>query len=148
GKLFWPTNLVFIYPRWSVSEHMGWQYLYPAAAIAAIALAWMVRSRSRGPLAGVLFFLGTLFPALGFFDVYPFLFSFVADHFQYLASIGIIALAAATAASLPRHAGQALSLAVLAILATLTWKQSHLYANAETLYRATIRGNPGCWMAY
>jgi len=106
------------------------------------------RKRFPGALAAALFFLGTLFPALGFFDVYPFLFSFVADHFQYLASIGIIALAAAALTSLPRRASQALSVAVLAILAALTWKQSHLYADAETLYRATLRGNPGCWMAY
>src|SRR4051812_32714143 len=130
GKLFWPTNLVFIYPRWSVSEHMGWQYLYPAAAIAAIALAWMVRSRSRGPLAGVLFFAGTLFPALGFFNVYPFLFSFVADHFQYLASLGLIALAGGGTAWLlhrrrwwDRPATNALCIVVLATLGVLTWRQ-------------------------
>ena len=37
----------------------------------------------------------TLAPALGFVNVYPFKFSFVADHFQYLASIAVIALVAA-----------------------------------------------------
>jgi len=56
-------------------------------------LLWLTRERvGRGPLVGVLFFGGTLFPALGFFDVYPFRYSYVADHFQYLASIGLIAL--------------------------------------------------------
>ena len=60
------------------------------------ALAWAGRkskagqNRSWGLLAGVLFFAGTLFPALGFVDVYPFLYSFVADHFQYLACLGLI----------------------------------------------------------
>ena len=42
----------------------------------------------RGPLVAVLFFAGTLGPALGFINVYPMRYSFVADHFQYLASIG------------------------------------------------------------
>lgn len=149
GKLVWPADLVFIYPRWNVDALALSQYLYPAAAVAAVGGLWARRKRFPGALAAALFFLGTLFPALGFFDVYPFLFSFVADHFQYLASIGIIALAASGIASMPRRrAGQGVSLAVLAILAALTWKQSHLYADAETLYRATIRGNPACWMAY
>jgi tetratricopeptide (TPR) repeat protein len=155
GKLVWPAELVFIYPRWQVSQAAWWQYAYPAAALATLAVLWALRGRWPGPLTGALFFLGTLFPALGFFDVYPFLFSFVADHFQYLASLGIIALAAAGVVRLldrlppwRRRAGQALCLVGLLTLAVLTWNQSHLYADRETLYRATIRGNPGCWMAY
>jgi len=155
GKLVWPADLVFIYPRWDVSQDVWWQYLYPASALAALAALWALRRRLPGPLTGALFFLGTLFPALGFFDLYPFLFSFVADHFQYLASLGIIALAAAGVARLldrsppwRRRALQASCLAGLAALAMLTWKQSHLYADSETLYRATIRSNPRCWMAY
>ena len=155
GKLVWPANLTFIYPRWHVDRAVWWQYLYPAAALLALATLWAVRKRWRGPLSGALFFVGTLVPALGFVNVYPFLFSFVADHFQYLASLGAIALAAALATrlaergrSLNRLAGHALCTAAVVALAVLTWKQAHLYADAETLYRATIRANPGCWMAY
>jgi Flp pilus assembly protein TadD len=155
SKLVWPADLVFIYPRWQVTPSSWWQYLYPAAAIAALAGLWTQRKRCPGLLVGALFFIGTLFPALGFFDVYPFLFSFVADHFQYLASLGLIALAAAGATALlhrwpapRRRMGEAVCLAALLLLAARTWKQSHLYADRETLYRATLRGNPGCWMAH
>ncbi len=155
ATLFWPRNLAFIYPRWHVSQTVWWQYLYPAAALAVLAVLWILRRRWRGPLAATLFFVGTLFPVLGFFNVYPFLFSFVADHFQYLASLGIITLAAAGAARLlkrwrswRRRVGYAMCLAALSILAVLTWRQSHLYADVETLYRATIGRNPECWMAY
>jgi protein O-mannosyl-transferase len=155
SKLVWPADLVFIYPRWQVTPSSGWQYLYPAAAIAALAGLWTQRKRCPGLLVGALFFIGTLFPALGFFDVYPFLFSFVADHFQYLASLGLIALAAAGATALlhrwpapRRRIGEAVCLAGLLLLGARTWKQSHLYADRETLYRATLRGNPGCWMAH
>jgi len=155
GKLVWPANLTFIYPRWHVDRAVWWQYLYPAAALLALATLWAVRKRWRGPLSGALFFVGTLVPALGFVNVYPFLFSFVADHFQYLASLGAIAPAAALATrlaergrSLNRLTGHALCTAAVVALAVLTWKQAHLYADAETLYRATIRANPGCWMAY
>jgi len=148
GKLLWPADLVFIYPRWNVDATAVSQYVYPAAAVAALAGLWAQRKHHPGALAATLFFVGTLFPALGFFDVYPFLFSFVADHFQYLASIGILALAPSALSLLPgRRSGPAVSFALVAVLAVLTWRQSHLYADAETLYRATLRGNPGCWMA-
>ncbi len=100
GKLFWPTELVFIYPRWQVSQAVWWQYLFPAAALLLLAGCWALRRRWRGPLAGLLFFVGTLFPVLGFCNVYPFLFSFVADHFQYLASLGVITLVSAGVALL------------------------------------------------
>ena len=100
GKLFWPTELIFIYPRWQVSQAVWWQYLFPAAALLLLAGLWALRRRCRGPLAGLLFFVGTLLPALGFCNVYPFLYSFVADHFQYLASLGPITLAAAGVALL------------------------------------------------
>src|ERR1700732_1518525 len=62
-------------------------------AVLAVALGLLAR-KNRGPLAGFLFFAGTLFPALGFLNVYPFRYSYVADHFQYLAILGILVPAA------------------------------------------------------
>jgi tetratricopeptide (TPR) repeat protein len=153
AKLVWPADLVFVYPKWRIDQSDPVQYLYPLGALALAAALWALRSRTRAPLAALLFFAGTLFPALGFLNVYPFRYSFVADHFQYLASLGIIALAAAGAARLldrPRvaWASTALLVAISVPLAVLTWRQSHDYADAETLYRATIRRNPAATMAY
>ena len=109
----------------------------------------------RAPLAALLLFVGTLFPALGFFNVYPFRFSFVADHFQYLASLAIIAfLAAGIAIAARRYAGPgtlvnaAVVLVVAVPLAGLSWRESHQYTDAETLYRTTIARNPGASMAH
>jgi tetratricopeptide (TPR) repeat protein len=92
GKLFWPTNLAFIYPRWTIDSGAWWQYLFPVGAIALAASLWAIRRWSRAPLAAFLFFCGTLFPVLGFFILYTFRYSFVANHYQYLASVGPIAL--------------------------------------------------------
>lgn len=93
GKLVWPVKLTFVYPRWQMDAGIWWQWLFPAAALAIVATLWFARKRiGRGPLVAVLVFAGALFPALGFVNVYPMRFSFVADHFQYLASIGIIVL--------------------------------------------------------
>ena len=114
-----------------------------------------MRRRWRGPLAGLLFFVGTLLPVLGFFNVFTFVYSFVADHYQYLASIGIITLFAAGIAiilkrlrSWLRLAGYAICVLLLLTLATLTWRQSRMYTDIEKLYSTTIDLNPTCWMAY
>jgi tetratricopeptide (TPR) repeat protein len=152
GKLFWPVDLVFIYPRWNVSQSVGWQYLFPAAAL--LWLGVLVWRRRRGPLAGLLFFVGTLFPALGFFNVYPFRYSLVADHFQYLASLGPLTLAAAGMTALPGllrtrkpFLEPMMCATLLLVLGTLTWQQCGMYANIETLWQTTLRRNPKCWMA-
>ncbi len=154
GKLVWPANLTFIYPRWQISQEVWWQYLYPAGALVLLAGLWRLRKRSRAPLAALLLFCGTLFPALGFINVFPFRFSFVADHFQYLASLSVIAIFSAGLAHLSRRwhlhriACGAAVLVLGGILGALTWGQSRQYTDAATLYRATISRNPSCWMAY
>jgi Flp pilus assembly protein TadD len=156
GKLLWPHRLTFIYPRWQIDSGVWWQYLFPLAAVAVIFILWSLRRRiGKGPLAAVLFFAGTLVPALGFFDVYPMRFSFAADHFQYLASIGLIALATAGITTLFGRLGAQQStigfvvcMAVLFVFGVLVWKQGNIYKDAETLYRDTISKNLNAWMAY
>ena len=155
GKVFWPAHLMFIYPRWDVDDAAPLQYLYPAAAAAALAALFAIRGRSRGPLASALLFAGTLFPALGFINVYPFVYSFVADHFQYLAAAialsAFCAGAAGASKALPRSARLGVSCAgacAVAGLAWLTFRQCAMYSDAETLWRTTIARNPACWMAY
>ena len=155
GKVFWPARLAFIYPRWSVDAAAAWQYLYPAAAAAALAALFLLRRRARGPLAAALLYAGTLLPALGFVDVFPFVYSYVADHFQYLAvAVAVSAAAAAlatSAARLPppgRLAAAAAAACAVAALGLLTARHCAAYGDAETLWRTTIARNPECWMAY
>jgi tetratricopeptide (TPR) repeat protein len=109
GKLLWPAPIMFFYPRWTIDASQAWQYLYPAAALALVAGLWLVRGRiGRGPLTAVLCFGLGLLPALGFFNVYPMRFSYVADHFQYHASLAIFALVAGVGAALIARAGKLL----------------------------------------
>lgn len=154
AKLLVPLNLTFIYPRWAIDATAVWQYLYPIGALGVGALLWAFRAHlGRGPLTGVLFFAGTLTPALGFFNFYPMLYSFVADHFQYLASLGLLTLAAAgghrawTRLSQPAAGPVALAL-VLAVCGLLTWRQGRVYADLETLWRDTLQKNASAWIAH
>ena len=150
AKLLWPAELIFVYPRWEVSQQVWWQYAFPLGLVVLIAVLWALRHRSRAPLAALLFFVGTLFPALGFLNVYPFIFSFVADHFQYLASLGIIALAAAGIAGAADRVRRlrVAAIAIAVLLGLLTFQQSRHYVDAQTLHATTLRANPDAWMAH
>ena len=164
-KLAWPADLIFIYPRWTVDAAVWWQWLFPLSALMLVGiLCWVAAARTGGPardraartpLAGWLFFVGTLFPVLGFLNVYPFRYSYVADHFQYLAGLGIIVPAACSLtwllARVPARAKSAawvLGAGLSALCAVLTWRQCGMYRDAETLYRTTLARNPDCWLAH
>lgn len=151
SKLVLPVDLAFIYPRWSLDrgDLAAWAWAVPT--VLALALAFFARRRvGRAPLVVLLFFGGTLLPVLGFFSVYPMRYSFVADHFQYLASIGPLALVAggATLAARrwPMPVGARLSLvgACLAVLGALTFSRSLAFYDERTLYLDTLEKNPGC----
>jgi tetratricopeptide (TPR) repeat protein len=158
AKLAWPAKLTFIYPQWEIHAGVWWQYVFPIAAVALVAVLWIERERwGRGPLVAMLYFGGTLLPALGFVNIFPFRYSFVADHFQYLACVGPIALAAALISmGLSGIEGRAGGVAarriccsgILLALCVATWRQCAMYSDIETLWRTTIARNPDCWMAY
>jgi protein O-mannosyl-transferase len=155
GKILWPAGLVFIYPRWNVDTRALWQFAFPVAAALALGALFLLRNRSRGPLAAALLFAGSLFPALGFVNVYPFVFSYVADHFQYLAAATMISalsagLATAACRLSPggRDAARAAAVALVLILAGLTRLQCGTYRDIETFYRSILERNPASWLAH
>ena len=156
GKLLWPSELAVIYPLWDirVADPLAWGYL-----IAAVALAlglWRFRQQlGRGPLAGALFFAVTLSPVLGFVDHGYMEYAFVADRFQYLAGIGVMAVViSAVAYSVRRLSGMwqkgALGVAAVAlvVLGMLTWRQASIYRDDETLNRHIIALDPQARNAY
>jgi tetratricopeptide (TPR) repeat protein len=155
GKLLWPVNLAFSYPRWEISAAKPLQYIPLAGCVVVAVALWVWRRRlGLGVIAGVLFFVASLAPLLGFISNYTFQYSFVADHYQYVASIGLIAVAAGALFTLsasegwapfwPRCAGGVL----LAVLGWLTAQQCGAYLNSETLWRDTLAKNPSSWMAH
>ncbi len=149
-SIVWPRDLMFIYPRWRIDSSAAWQCAFPLAVAGVAAFLWIRRRRlGRGPLAAVLFFAVTLAPALGFVDVFPFRYSFVADHFQYLASIGMLVLVAGAiwcAGSLRLR--RIVAGAALLCFGSLTFLQAMVYRDAETLWSDTLAKNPGCLIAH
>jgi tetratricopeptide (TPR) repeat protein len=142
-KLLVPWPIIFIYPKWKLDASIWWQWLFPIGVAGVLAALIMLRGRiGRAPAAAAMIFCGALFPALGFLNVYPMRFSFVADHFQYHACAAMIA---GVAAILWRRAGR-ISFILLIPLFVMTFNRAHVYEDAETLWRDTIAQNPNSWM--
>jgi len=153
GQLLWPAQLSFYYPRWPL-EPASSAWSFPAATAALLFGLWAWRGRSRGPLAAVLIFGGTLFPVLGFLDIYPFRFSYVADHFCYLACLPVFALVSyGVVAGLRRRGAGPLALALTlgllgGALSLRTQRRARVFRDYETLLRDTLRKVPECWIAH
>ncbi len=158
GKLCAPYPLMFVYPRWNIQASQPLAYLPLAAAVLGAGLLWVKRNTwqwAHPTLVAVGYFVVMLFPALGFINIFPFRYSFVADHFQYSALIGPLALAAAGMTWLLARVSASKSMfkpvlvgALLAVFAVLTWRQTGIYRNLETLWRDTLAHNPTAWMAH
>lgn len=138
GKLLWPVGLAFSYRRWT--PHTADLLLYLPIAAACALVPWLLRGRAgRGPIVAMVWYAAALFPALGFLNVYPMRYSWVADHFQYFAAAGPLAL---LGAGLARLRPRALPAVAIVLLAVLTFRQSRVYESAETLWTDTLRKNP------
>ncbi len=149
GKLIWPEPLMFIYPRWEIRGTEPLAYLALVAVLVIAAVLWRGRHGALRPVffAGV-YFGALLFPVLGFFSVYFFRYSFVGDHFQYLASMGPLALAGAALARLPGRLPVVLGAAVTLALGLGTAQHSRVFLSSEALWRDTVAKNPAAVMAW
>ena len=155
SKLLWPSKLTFIYPRWDIAPTHLLGYVWLLAGLIVCAVIYFLRQYlGRSVEVAAAFFVATLSPVLGFIMLYTFRYTFVADHYQYLACIGPIALVSAGLVNLAdtfkksRIVILTAALCIVTVLATLAWRQAAMYGNIETLWRTTLARNPGCWMAH
>lgn len=149
AKLLCPQPVTFMYPRWNIDPSAAWQWAFPAAAALAFVVLWLGRTRwGRAPFTAATLYAVTIFPALGFVNVYPMRYSFVADHFQYLAGLPLLALAGAGLARLPSSIRIASASAVVTVLILLSAMQCHAYRSLETLWEDTLSKNPNAVIAW
>ena len=158
-KVLWPYPLIFNYPRWEIDSGGVWWIVAPLVVTGLVVVLFRLWQRGlRGIVLAAAFYAFTVFPALGFLDVYPFRYSFVADHFQYLASIGtlivVVQVAIAGGHRLVERFGGATAptlrvgaVVAVMVLSILTWQQGLIYHDLATLWRETIEDNPRSWLA-
>jgi tetratricopeptide (TPR) repeat protein len=156
GKLVWPHPLSAVYPRWEIDASQWFSYLPLLAVMIVLFILWLKRESWSRPWFFVFaYFLAALLPALGLGDNAIFRFSLVFDHFQYLASMGPLALAGAGLARLAdfvipgRYWLQAsLCAGLLLILGVTSWQRAWVYESEETLWTDTLAKNPNCWVGH
>jgi len=159
GKLLWPHPLSANYPRWQIDAGQWVSYLPLLAVIVTLSIFWL-RSRSGGAGSRACFFAFAYFvvgllPILGLIDTYIFRYSFVFDHFQYLAAIGPLALAGACLVVLsntliPKRPWlqSALCAGLLLIVGMASWRRTWVYESADAFWADTLAKNPDSWMAH
>ena len=145
-KALLPLNLIVVYPRWHVDPSQALAYVPGVLVVGAFVLLWRYRRRwGRAWLFCAGYYVVMLLPVLGFVNIGFMSYSLVADHWQYFAIIAPIAVVSAGLTTGFTRAGKeaawlgaVLGGALLLALGGLTWRQSGLYANAETLWQATL----------
>jgi Flp pilus assembly protein TadD len=124
--------------------------------VIGLVVLWAYRQTWARPLlAGFGYYVVTLLPVLGFMDIYFMKYSLVADHWQYFSIVGIIALVVGLAVDAARRwervmrlsAGAATTLLV-GLLCVLTWRQTQIYHDEETLWVDTLAKNPSAWLGH
>lgn len=153
AKLVWPTNLMFSYQRWNINPGDAMQYIWLIVSLFVAVLIWIMRRQlGRAPVAAVLFYTSNIAPMLGFISLYTFRYTFVADHYQYVASIALIAMFAAAVNKVHEVSGNWARFVfvpiIFILLGTLTWRQAHIYKDEEALWTDTLKKNPSSWMAH
>lgn len=159
GRLLWPADLAFVYAKWEIGAGtaLGWLPTILLLAVLAFGVLAILRGRSRTTLAAslaILTFVANLLPVSGLVDFYYLRYAFAADHFQYLPSLGPIALVACGGLTLfgrtarSRTIATAVALVIVAVLGALTWRRAHLFSNLEQLWHATIAAEPEAWLAH
>lgn len=167
-KILLPVNLSFIYPRWNIQTDIGWQYLFPISICILIAMVFFLpRKASKCLIVSFFPFLATLLPVLGFVDFAFMRLSFVADHFQYLPCISIIAsgigwvwkdqqhslplpgeLSSMKSFVQPNISCLLISTPILLFLSILTWNRAGVYRDGVTLWTDTMQRNPSGVISY
>jgi Flp pilus assembly protein TadD len=154
GKLLWPHPLITIYPRWQIDGGRWVSYLPTLAVVVILSVLWLKRQLWSGAcFFAIAYFVMALLPALGMIDNYIFRYSLVFDHFQYLASIGPLALAGTALARfsdfiIPNKPWLQSSLCagLLLILGMASWQRALVYESEGTVWTDTLANNPKAWV--
>lgn len=155
GKVFWPAGLSFVYPNPQVRVDLAAHYAPLLLLLVVMGSAlWQHRDRGRPVLFGMGYFLVMIFPVLGFLNIYFMRYSWVSDHWQYMAMAGPVALVVGLAARGREQAGARMKAAwsilaavVCVALGLLAYRRAGVFHDSERLWRDTIARNPSAWMA-
>ncbi len=155
AKAILPLDELFIYRDWQiVIKQVCWWIPFFAAASVTF-LLWKTRGTgawARGMFAAWCYFCIALLPVLGFVDTGFMQYTLVADHYAYIALIGVTAMVAAgltawyeKSSGALRFAAVIVAVTTVPILAIGTGREAWLYGHPIELYTKTLAENPQAW---
>jgi tetratricopeptide (TPR) repeat protein len=145
GKVFWPAGLAIPYPY--PSQIPVWQVLIAGVLLALITglVVWQLRPRPYLAV-GWFWYLGTLVPVIGLVQVGM---QAMADRYTYVPSLGIFVMLAwggrdilrwgIERTPIVRYAAYGLGAASVLVFAALSFMQTRVWKNTETLFTHTVR---------
>jgi len=149
GKALWPTHLAIIYLHPGNSLRF-WQVAVCGLLLLAITALVIVLYRYRYLPVGWFWFLGTLVPTIGIVQVGR---QALADRYAYQSFLGLFMMACwgladwARLKRLPRALLPAASVAALAVLAVLTYRQIGYWKDNLTLWTHALQVTDNNWVA-
>ena len=152
GTAVWPWfPISFNYDRWTLDVSSAVQWFPLAGIIVTAAALFALRNKiGRGAFAALAIFLIGLLPASGLVIAFPMRFSWVADHFAYVGSIGLIvgvvSALAVLLSRLPAVAAGATGVVLAGLIAVTFW-HGQSFKDLKTLWERTLQQNPRSWLA-
>lgn len=155
GHAFWfyilkticPFPQMTLYPRWHFDPIQVALWLVPVSVLMVFLFAWSIKKKDNGftlLCSGIYSVL--LLPASGLLLQAFNRFSFVADHFVYLAGIGIILPIGVWLDSLfEQRKTRWFVWLLLGLLAGGSFLRGLDYKDSETLFRQNLKYNPNSW---
>lgn len=157
GKALWPVGLTTIYPTWPIDPPQPLQFVAGALAAGLAVALWLGRHRfGRTPFFVYAYFVVTLFPVLGFFKMSYMRLTLVADHFQYLSDLSILALVGGVAAVAWERARGTLwrplvcgaGLAASATCFAYSWVRAGVHHSPKGFWADALAHNSESWQAH
>ncbi len=140
SKTVWPVDLAVFYPHPAVVSLGAAMVAFLFLLGTTAAVLWQAKKRPY-LFVGWFWYLGVLVPVIGIIKVGD---QAMADRFTYLPHVGLFVAAVWLAADaarrwhMPRAAGAAVALIVVALCATATRRQLAYWQDSETLFRHAL----------
>jgi len=164
-----PFTIIPVYPQWhrvfSEIVFQPWLHVQPPAPesipywlqvlpglVNAGLLLFCWRRRTEPLARAVLVALGcyilALLPVLGLVTMAYMRITLVADHYQYICLIAVIAPAVAGASSLSPKVFRLCVPFILCLFAFISWREAAIFHSEKTFFTAVLRKNPNNWQAH
>ena len=145
-----------VYPRWRIDAGSWTAYGPSLAVVLVLVILWVKRhSWSRPCFFAWVYFVIALLPIIGLVDHFFLRYSFVADHFQYLAAMGPLALVAAAITRWEAKVGPGmpwlrsiLGASLVLLFGVMSWQRSWAFQSQQELWTDTLTKNPDCWVGH